>query len=43
MQWELGLKDMPKVAVGGTFQYLYDGHVELIKKAFEVAKDGKVI
>ena len=33
---------MPKVAVGGTFQYLHDGHVKLIKKAFEIAKDGKV-
>jgi pantetheine-phosphate adenylyltransferase len=42
MQWELGLRDMPKVAIGGTFQYLHDGHVKLIKKAFEVAKDGKV-
>jgi len=33
---------MPKVAVGGTFQYLHDGHAKLIEKAFEVAKDGKV-
>jgi pantetheine-phosphate adenylyltransferase len=33
---------MPKVAVGGTFQYLHDGHAKLIKKAFEIAKDGKV-
>jgi len=33
---------MPKVAVGGTFQYLHDGHAKLIKKAFEIAQDGKV-
>ncbi|HII00780.1 TPA: phosphopantetheine adenylyltransferase [Methanosarcinaceae archaeon] len=33
---------MPKVAVGGTFQYMHDGHTKLIKKAFEVAGDGKV-
>jgi pantetheine-phosphate adenylyltransferase len=42
MQWELGMRDMPKVIVSGTFQYLHEGHVKLIKKAFEVAKDGKV-
>ena len=33
---------MPKVAVGGTFQYLHDGHAKLIEKAFEIAEDGKV-
>lgn len=33
---------MPKVAVGGTFQYLHDGHEVLIIKAFEIAKKGKV-
>ncbi|RXA20824.1 phosphopantetheine adenylyltransferase [Methanosarcina sp. MSH10X1] len=33
---------MPKVAVGGTFQYFHDGHAKLIKKAFEIAEDGKV-
>ena len=33
---------MPKVAVGGTFQYLHDGHAKLIKKAFKIAGDGKV-
>jgi len=33
---------MPQVAVGGTFQYLHDGHAKLIEKAFEIAKDGKV-
>jgi pantetheine-phosphate adenylyltransferase len=33
---------MPKVAVGGTFQYLHDGHAKLIEKAFEIAQDGTV-
>jgi pantetheine-phosphate adenylyltransferase len=33
---------MPKVAVGGTFQYFHDGHTKLIEKAFEIAEDGKV-
>lgn len=33
---------MPKVAVGGTFQYFHDGHAKLIEKAFEMADDGKV-
>ncbi|MDQ1276927.1 MAG: pantetheine-phosphate adenylyltransferase [Euryarchaeota archaeon] len=33
---------MPKVALGGTFQYLHDGHARLIEKAFEIAGSGKV-
>lgn len=33
---------MAKVAVGGTFQYIHDGHKKLIKKAFDLAKDGQV-
>lgn len=33
---------MLKVAVGGTFQYLHDGHARLIEKAFEIAGSGKV-
>jgi pantetheine-phosphate adenylyltransferase len=33
---------MPQVAVGGTFQYLHDGHAKLIEKAFEIAQDGMV-
>lgn len=33
---------MPKVALGGTFQYIHDGHARLIEKAFEIAGSGKV-
>jgi pantetheine-phosphate adenylyltransferase len=33
---------MPQVAVGGTFQYLHDGHAKLLEKAFEIAQDGRV-
>ena len=33
---------MPEVAVGGTFQYLHEGHAKLIDKAFEIAEGGKV-
>jgi pantetheine-phosphate adenylyltransferase len=33
---------MPKVVVGGTFQYLHEGHAKLIDIAFEIAEDGKV-
>ncbi|MGM0771199.1 MAG: phosphopantetheine adenylyltransferase [Halobacteriota archaeon] len=30
---------MGRTAVGGTFEYLHDGHKHLIKKAFEIAGD----
>ena len=33
---------MPKVAVGGTFQYIHDGHAKLLEKAFEIAQNGIV-
>ena len=33
---------MPKVAVGGTFEYLHDGHKRLIRTAFKIAGNGEI-
>ena len=33
---------MIKIALSGTFEYLYDGHKKLIKKAFSITNKGIV-
>ena len=33
---------MPDIAVGGTFEFLHDGHKQLLQKAFEIAEAGTV-
>jgi pantetheine-phosphate adenylyltransferase len=34
---------MPRVAVGGTFDPLHDGHEALISRAYELSMDGEVV
>lgn len=34
---------MPRVAVGGTFDPIHDGHEALIRRAYELGGDGEVV
>lgn len=34
---------MARVAVGGTFDPIHDGHLSLLRRAFELGKDGEVV
>ncbi|MCX9084735.1 MAG: phosphopantetheine adenylyltransferase [Candidatus Methanoperedens sp.] len=34
---------MPRVAVGGTFNPLHDGHIALLKKAVELSRGGELL
>ncbi|MGA9100306.1 MAG: phosphopantetheine adenylyltransferase [Methanotrichaceae archaeon] len=34
---------MARVAVGGTFDPIHDGHIDLLRRAFELGKDGEVV
>lgn len=34
---------MARVAIGGTFDPIHDGHISLLKRAFELGKNGDVI
>lgn len=34
---------MARVAVGGTFDPIHDGHISLLRRAYELGKDGDVV
>ncbi len=34
---------MARVAVGGTFDPIHDGHIDLLRRAFELGKDDEVV
>ena len=34
---------MARVAVGGTFDPIHDGHIDLLRRAFELGKNGEVV
>lgn len=34
---------MARVAVGGTFDPIHDGHIDLLRRAFELGRDGEVV
>ncbi|HPM27160.1 MAG TPA: adenylyltransferase/cytidyltransferase family protein, partial [Methanothrix sp.] len=34
---------MARVAVGGTFDPIHDGHIALLRRAFELGRGGEVI
>lgn len=34
---------MARVAIGGTFDPIHDGHIDLLRRAFELGKDGEVV
>ena len=34
---------MARVAVGGTFDPIHDGHIDLLRRAFELGEDGDIV